>query len=197
MKLKQLYQIQKLYFGHEELARILGITRDSARVAASRYVKQGVLLRVKRNLYVLRETWKNAGLEEKFQIANVAQVPSYISLMTALAYYDLTTQMQRKFFESMALKRTKEITVNASVLKYTKISKDLYFGFQKEKNFFIATPEKALLDAFYLISYGRYSLDLSAIERPKLNQEQLTAMSKSFPLRTKTLLQRHGYLPPA
>lgn len=196
MRLKELYQIQKLYFGYEELSRILGINPDSARVAASRYVAQGLLLRLRRNLYVLKERWKNATVEEKCQIANVAQGPSYISLTTALAYYELTTQLQRDFFESIALRRTKEIFVDTSVLKYTKISKKLYFGFQKEKHFFIAKPEKALLDAFYLTSFGRYSLDFSAVERSKLDQEKVAAMSKFFPLRTKKLLRNHGYLPP-
>ncbi len=51
MKPNELYQIQKLYFGHEELARALGITRDSARVTACRYVKKGLLIRIRRNLY--------------------------------------------------------------------------------------------------------------------------------------------------
>jgi hypothetical protein len=44
----------------------------------------------------------------------------------------------------------------------------LYQGFKKEKGFFIATPEKMLLDAIYLMSYGRYALDMSAIDPKKL-----------------------------
>jgi predicted transcriptional regulator of viral defense system len=197
MKLNELYQIQKLYFGHEEVARALGITPASARVAAGRYVKQGLLVRVKRNMYMLRETWKNAGMEEKFQIANMGQVPSYISLMTALDYHGVTTQVQRDFFESIALQRTREIRVNNTTFNYTKISKILYFGFRKEKGFFIAIPEKALLDAFYLMSYGRYSLDLSAIDAYKLDQKQLAALSETFPLRTRNLLRANEYLPAA
>ena len=194
MKLQELYSIQKLYFGHEELARTLGITSASARVAASRYVKRGLLVRIKRNMYMLHERWKNADLEEKFQIANLGQVPSYISLTTALAYYDLTTQMQRDFVESIAIKRTKEILVEQFVFNYTKISKHLYSGFQRQKDFFIARPEKALLDAIYLMSLGRYSIDVAAIETHKLNREELAAMSDTFPEKTKELLRIHGYL---
>lgn len=194
MKLQELYRIQKLYFGHEELTRTLGITSASARVAASRYVKRGLLVRIKRNMYMLHERWKNADLEEKFQIANLGQVPSYISLTTALAYYDLTTQMQRDFVESIAIKRTKEILVEPFVFNYTKISKHLYSGFQRHKDFFIARPEKALLDAVYLMSLGRYSIDVAAIETHKLNREQLAAMSDPFPEKTKKLLRIHGYL---
>lgn len=194
MKLNALKQIQKLYFGHEELARALAITRNSARVAASRYVRQGLLVRIKRNLYVLRNAWENASLEERFQIANMGQVPSYISLVTALEYYELTTQVQRNFFESIVLKRSKKIEVNKTILNYTRISKDLYFGFQREKRFFIAKPEKALLDAFYLLSLGRYSLDISAIEFSRVDQEQLYALSKHFPKKTRQLVQTYGYI---
>ncbi len=197
MKLHELYTIKKLYFGHEELARALGITTASARVVASRYVKQGLLVRVKKNMYMLREVWENSGKEEMFQIANMGQVPSYISLMTALDYYNITTQMQRSFFESIAVKRTKEIQINQTIFKYTKISLDLYFGFKKENEFFIATPEKAMLDAFYLKSFGRYSLDLDAVDAGKLDLEKLSAMSESFPLRTKKLMRENEYLPAA
>ncbi len=194
MRLHELNQIRKLYFGHQELARVLGITHDSARVAASRYVRQGILVRIKRNLYILKDTWKHASLEEIFQIANMVQVPSYISLVTALDYYGLTTQIQRDFFESIALKRTKESLIHKTVFKYTKISRNLYFGFQRQKNFFIAKPEKALLDAFYLMSLGRYSLDLSAIEFNRVDQEQLDTMRRLFPQQTQKVLQTYGFI---
>lgn len=197
MKTGELSQIQKLYFSSEDLGRTLGITPASARVAASRYVKKGLLIRIKRALYLLRERWDHATLAEKFQIANMGQTPSYLSLMTALDYYGITTQMQRDFLESIALRRTKEIRVNKSVFNYTKISENLYFGFKKEKEFFIATPEKAILDAFYLMSFGRYSLDIASIEKEKLDREQLAVMSKKYPLRTQNLLRTYGYLPAA
>lgn len=194
MKLRELYQINKLSFGYEELARVLDISLASARVAASRYVRQGLLLRVRRNLYVLRKRWEHAELEEKFQIANMGQVPSYVSLLTALDYYGLTTQMQREFFESVAFKRSKEIVVDTSVFKYTKISADLYFGFQRQKGFFIASPEKALLDSFYLMSLGRYALDVSSLEARRVDWNKLAAQSEHFPLTTQKVLHSYEYL---
>lgn len=194
MKLNQLRRIQKLYFGYEELARVLGINPASARVSASRYVKQGLLVRVKRNVYMLREVWQTAGREDKFIIANLGQVPSYISLTTALDYYDITTQMQRDYYESVAVVRTKEIQKENTVFKYTRIADNLYSEFKKEKGFFIATPEKALLDAFYLMSYGRYSLDLSALDASRLDLEIIRTLSLQFPVKTRKLLQNHGYL---
>ena len=194
MKLQELNNIKKIYFGYEEIARVFGISPDSAKVTASRYVRQGLLLRVKRNLYVRREVWNAATIEEKFSLANLAQVPSYISLTTAFEYYEITTQMLRNFYESVAIKRTKEINLNGSLFRYTKLTSDLYFGFIKEKGVFIAVPEKALLDAFYLMSYGRYSLDISALNAAKLDRDEIKRLSQAFPSRTRKMLKKYGYI---
>jgi predicted transcriptional regulator of viral defense system len=169
MKIAALRNIKKFYFGYEELARVLAISTASARVTASRYVKMGLLVRIKRNLYVLQETWRTATREDKFRLASLGQAPSYISLMTALDYHDITTQMQRDFFESVAIQRTKTLPVGGTVFRYSKIASDLYFGFEKKEGFFIAGPEKALLDAVYLSSYGRYAFDLAAIDLNKID----------------------------
>ena len=194
MKLVELRKIKKICFGYEDISRVLGISAASAKVTASRYTRQGILLRMKKNMYVFSEAWNAAGREDKFLLANMGQVPSYISLMTALDYYEITTQVQRDFFESVAVKRTKEINMDGSVFRYVKIAKDLYNEFKKEKDFFIATPEKALLDAFYLMSYGRYSLDLSSLDAAKLDRREIERLSRRFPSKTKNMLKRHGYL---
>jgi predicted transcriptional regulator of viral defense system len=194
MKTIELSKLNKLYFGYEDLARVLGISQASARVTASRYVRQGLLLRVKRNLYVLKERLNAAGREELFLLANLGQSPSYISLATALDYYEITTQVQRDFIESIAVKRTRAIRLSSIVCRYARISSSLYFGFEKRKDFFIATPEKAFLDAMYLASFGRYSLDLAAIDAEKLNRNKIKQMSKKFPLKTQQFLRKNGYL---
>jgi predicted transcriptional regulator of viral defense system len=194
MKLSELQNIKKLYFGYEELARAFGISKASARVTASRYVSKGLLVRIKRNLYVRREVWNTATKEDRFVMANLGQIPSYLSLMTALDYYGITTQMQRDFFESVAIQRTKTFHVGETVFRYSKISKKLYFGFGKKDTFFIASPEKALLDAFYLMSFGRYALDISSVDPGKLNKMEIKKLSRQYPPRTQNLLMANGYL---
>jgi len=194
MKYIELRKIKKFYFGYEDISRVLGISPASAKVTASRYTNQGILLRIKKNLYVFREVWNAAGREDKFRLANLGQVPSYISLMTALDYYEITTQVQRDFFESVAVKRSKEVNINGSVFRYVKLAANLYNEFKKENDFFIATPEKALLDAFYLMSYGRYSLDLSSLDAAKLDRREIERLGRKFPLKTKNMLKKYGYL---
>jgi predicted transcriptional regulator of viral defense system len=193
MKFVELNRINKLYFGYEEISRALGITLQSAMVSANRYVNQGLLVKIKRNTYVLSEKWKVLDREDKFTLANLVQVPSYISLMTALDYYEITTQLQRDFIESVAVKRTKEREVKNTIFNYTKISTNLYFGFKKEKGFFIATPEKAFLDALYLMSLGRYSFDIDSLDFSKLNGNEIRKSGKRFPAKTRKLLDKNGY----
>jgi hypothetical protein len=114
--------------------------------------------------------------------------------MTALDYHESTTQIQRGLIESVAVKRTKEISFNGSVFRYTKVSRDLYFGFIRQQDFFIATPEKAFLDAMYLMSFGRYALDLTAIDSDKLNRDEIQRLSRQYPMKTRKKLQTNGYL---
>jgi len=194
MTYTKLTSIDRLYFGYEEIARVLGITLKSAAVSANRYTRQGLLIRVRRNLYMLADRWRGIGREEEFELASLIQAPSYISLTTALSYYEITTQIQQKFIESVALKRTKEVAVTGTIFNFSKIDKKLYFGFKRERGFFIATPEKALLDAIYLMSLNRYSLDTSAIDPGKLDSVMLSDMAKKFPIKTKRMLEEYGYI---
>ena len=197
MKTRELSSINQLYFGYEDIARALKISSASAKVSASRYVRLGLLMRLKRNIYVPKERWQTTSREERFTLANLGQTPSYISLMTALDYHEITTQVQRGIIESVAVKRTKEISLNGNVFRYTKVSRASYFGFIRQQQFFIATPEKALLDAIYLMSFGRYALDLSAIDDEKLNRKEIRRMSRNYPPQTRKMLEKHGYLGPA
>lgn len=194
MKTAELNSINRLYFGCEDIARALSINPASARVSASRYVQLGLLMRLKRNIYLQRERWQAASREERFVLANMGQVPSYISLMTALDYHNITTQMQRGIVESVAVKRTKELSLNGSVFRYAKVSRSLYFGFIRQQDFFIAAPEKAFLDAVYLMSFGRYAFDLSSIDDEKFDPKEIRYMSRNYPIKTKKLLEKYGYL---
>jgi predicted transcriptional regulator of viral defense system len=189
MSYYQLLKIQKPFFSLDDVAYTLGIQPGSAAVLCSRYVKKGLLVRLKRGLYARTEQLRNYGQQDLFRLANFLQVPSYISLTTALSYHGLTTQVQRGFFESISLKRTRKFEVGQFTFLYSKISLDLYKGFERVEDVFIALPEKALLDSLYLASLGRYSLDTSALDLTKVNGEVLENLSLLFPSRVRTFME--------
>jgi predicted transcriptional regulator of viral defense system len=176
-----LKKITKPFFTLDELAFALDLKPESAAVLCNRYVKKGLLTRLKRGLYSRTETLGNLGQVELFHIANILQVPSYISLTTALAYYGMTTQVQRNFFESICIKRTKTFDRGGLTFQYIKISPRLYGGFKRDKGVFIALPEKAILDSFYLASMGRYPLDVSSLDLMKLDEQSLAELSSIYP----------------
>jgi hypothetical protein len=193
MKISDLKNINKLYFGYEDLARAMKVSPSSGMVSASRYVKAGLMLRLKRNLYILRDRWERLDFDQFLNLANLIQTPSYISLMTALGYYQLTTQIQRDFFESIALKRTKTVSIEDAVFNYTKINPELYNGFRKQDSFFIAIPEKAILDALYLKLLGRYNFDLPSVHFEKFDTSKINELLKSFPPSLKKMVNRNEY----
>ena len=192
MNLNQLRQIQPLLFSTSTVAERMKISPSSAKVACHRYVKQGILLRLKRDVYVLADRWERFGEQDVFVLANRLQVPSYVSMTTALAYYEITTQVQQSVVESVAVVRTTQVEVREKIFKYTKLKKNLYTGFIKKNGFFIATPEKAFLDGLYLMSMNRYRLDLSAIDQSKLDARLLFRNAKTFPRKTRQLLKKYG-----
>ena len=179
-------------FTVNDIASALGIKPASARVNASRQVQSGNYLRLKNNLYILTNDWIKADIQFQYRIANQIQVPSYISLLSALSWYDLTTQIQQGFIESIAQKRSYRKTVQGTEFHYFLLSSRLYFGFTREKGVFIAEAEKALADGVYLMSLGRYSLDFSALAWERINQERLNEILANYPEYTRKWWSSNG-----
>lgn len=191
MNTKALRQLRKKrIFTPEDLAELLKIRFGSAKVLCSRYARKGIFIRLKRNAYALEESWNQFSLVDFFKTANFLQVPSYLSLLTALAYYDVSTQVQQNFYESISLKRSIRFDISGAAFSFYKIKQPYYFGFRRTDEGFIATPEKALVDALYLYSFGKYKLDFSALDLTKLNRKKLKETLKIFPAKTKLLAKK-------
>jgi predicted transcriptional regulator of viral defense system len=187
MKIKDLNKIKKLYFSARDIADAFDITYDSAKVTCSRYTNNGLIVRVKRNFYVLHSKWLNMPEKERFSVANILQVPSYISLTTALGYYEITTQLQRGFIESVSVKKTKRFDIEGKVFNFSKIKSQYFNNFIRRDNVFIAIPEKALVDAVYLTAFNMYRLDFDSLDYEKLNFKKIEGILKQYPERVKRL----------
>jgi predicted transcriptional regulator of viral defense system len=144
-------------------------------------VAQDLLIRLKKDLYIRAEDWDGLDTPGLFRIANRLQVPSYISLTSALSFHEVTTQVQPGYVESIAQKRTVQYEIKGIIFSYAKIQQDLYFGFQKVDGIFIASPEKALLDAMYMQSIGRYSIDMAALDLSKIREADWNRLTAAFP----------------
>jgi predicted transcriptional regulator of viral defense system len=178
MRTYELNNSNKTILNIEDISKILSISKESAKVAANRYVKNNQLIRLKRDYYITPPKFEQLGEEELFKLANIIQVPSYISLTSALSYYNISTQQMQNVIESVALKRTNNYKVENIELRYFIIKKVLYSYFIIEKDFFIATPEKSLADSVYLTSLSRYSCDFEAIDFRKINKQKVNQIIK-------------------
>lgn len=191
MKYKELQTLRNhLYFTSEDVAGLLGIKSSSAIVLCARYIKNGLFIRLKKDLYALKERWEINSSADFYRISNILQVPSYISLMTALSFYEVTTQVQRGFFESVCIKRTDRYEIDGIIFNFYKLKRELYFDFTKQEDFFIATKEKAFLDAMYLYSFGKYAFDIDSIDVGKLDVKRIKKLLEVYPERTQMMVKR-------
>ncbi len=191
MNYKKLAELKnKLFFTTDDAARVFEIKPESTHVLCSRYVKKGVFIRLKKNFYILRQNWENYAEEEFFKIANFLQVPSYISFMSALSVYGITTQLLRGYYESACLRRSVKIEKDGACFNYYKLKKICYFGFYKKDGVFIATKEKAFVDAIYLYTFGKYKIDFSALNTDALDKKKLSETVTLFPQKTKKMVNK-------
>ena len=172
LKALQLSRSGQFILSIMDISRILGISIESARVTASRYVKKGVLVRLKRDMYLTMEQFRALETRDRFRIANLLQTPSYISLTTALGYWNVSTQQQQDYIESVALKRTKTVEIQSFIFSFSLIKETCYNGFEQRDGFFIATAEKALADVVYLASLGRYKPDMEAVNLERVDMKK-------------------------
>lgn len=171
------------------------ITRQSVRNLVNKLSKNGWLVRIKKGLYFV------AGLESRgvisvhyFKIAQTLIKESYISCESALQHHGMFDQLL-KTVVSVSLKRYPVKKIQNSELKFIKVKKDNYYGWQEGRveNYVvkIATPEKALLD---LLNFGRniYYIDL-VLEKLQdyhkdINLDKLVEFSKKQSVTVQRIL---------
>ena len=113
-------------------------------------VKQGILVLVKRGIYVPGPSL-NMTKPEPFLLANHLLGPSYVSLETALSHWGLIPERVYEV-SSVTIKNSKMYKTAVGRFSYTHIPLPYYsFGIQqveltKKQIALVATPEKALCD---------------------------------------------------
>lgn len=104
--------------------------------------------------------------EVLFEIANRIYAPSYVSLEMALSYYHLIPETVYGV-TSVSSRRTYKFETPLAVFSYRTVRPRLFFGYEiiryGDKSFKIATPEKAILDYFYLHPRYRDGSDFSGL----------------------------------
>ena len=125
---------------------------NSIKVQISRWQKQGKIIQLKRGLYVLAPPYKKVDVYEPY-LASLLKAPSYVSLEKAMECHDLIPESVN-IYTCVTTKRPGKFVTKLGVFDYKHIKTDLFWGYQavtvNKQTAFVALPEKALLDFFYL-----------------------------------------------
>lgn len=161
-------------FTASDLMVAFGVEKRAAQAFVSYNVKKGAFLRLKAGLFALKNN-----LPSEFVIANRLYFPSYISLDSALSYYNLIPETVYAI-TSVTPKSTREFEVNGRAFDYRRIKKQAFTGYVPKsirgETVYVATPEKAVADFLYFVSLGKRKgndrLKLNKIDSSQLKQYQ-------------------------
>ena len=182
--LTRLKNIGKLYYSISDLIKVTGLARDSLYVALSRYVKKKVIIRLTAGIYILPEQYDR--LET---IANELYSPSYLSFESALSRYGIISQVPYSLTFATTRKSLRRSLAETHV-EYRSIKAQLFTGYENNGSIFIATPEKAILDSLYLVSFGKSMTQLKNPGLKEVNIQKMKKLARIYPKRTQELMYR-------
>lgn len=165
----------KKIFTLSEIKNLLAIEKDNTVYKKVEVlIKDGILKRIIKGVYYF-----TFYPPSDFELANSIYQPSYISLSSALNFYGILVQVPYKI-TSVTPKLTRENNVNEKTFKYSHISKEYFWGYQKIEGFLIAEPEKALLDALFFMSLGRIVISYDELLLDRIDYEKFSEMTRKI-----------------
>ncbi len=171
----ELEKTNKTFFSINNLKKFYQNKQKSLPVLLSAWKKNNWIQNLGQGYYA----WKLSAVDY-LQLANVLDNTSYISFEYALYYYNLIDQVP-SVHTLATKKRSRSIKIGNQSAEYTHLKDDLFFNIELKNKIYIATPEKALIDLVYLISRGKRSVDLTTLDKDKINKNKLLKILKQFP----------------
>jgi len=107
----------------------------------------------------------------EYEVASAILNPSYISLISALRFHNLTEQMPHIIYVVSYKRHRPEPNLNGFEVEFITVKKDMFYGYEKKDGTMVATPEKAVVDMLYLNKFIEYAYE--AIEEGRVNPERL------------------------
>ncbi len=132
-----------------------------------RWQNRKLLVKLRRGVFLLNANDRKIN-PSKIYLANQLYSPSYVSLEYALYYYGLIPE-RVTVLSSITTKKTLRFTNKIAAFIYQHIKPEAFRGFKAVKDeaglvCFIAEPEKAIVDFFYLNLNKFYGQDESIFE---------------------------------
>ncbi len=180
--IERLKETGKDFFTLPDLEKLIGLDRRSLHVALHRLVKRGTLQRAMRGIYVV------PGSSPRVErIAGQLYFPCYLSFEYALSRFGVLNLVPYALTFATT-KKTKALYILERRVDYRQIRPDLFFGFDMADGYYIAKPEKALLDLAYLAVLGKASMPADELDLRSLSPRVLDELAKRFPPRVRELI---------
>lgn len=181
---QNLVRFNKPYWSVADLQKVLRYkSRKTLLVVLHRLVTQGVLTRIRRGIYRV-----STGSADGALLANLLYTPSYLSFESALSRYGILSQIPYTITLATT-RRSKKMTLDGTAVEYRQLRRDLFFGHRLEKALDIAEPEKALLDALYLMKRRKLSLALEELDLSGVSPRKLKSYGSRFPRYVQSALE--------
>ncbi|MCL2101137.1 MAG: hypothetical protein FWH22_05430 [Fibromonadales bacterium] len=186
-------------FGTVSISQIRAAGQVFDKNNLGRWEKQELIIKLKNGYYAFADIADTQGFA--YYVASKIYKPSYISLHTALAFYGIIPESITQITSVSSLKSS-AFENKLGTFSYKKIKPSLMFGYNAMENngfaYFLATPEKAILDLLYLYPFYNTTEEIQNLRlddyfmQNDLDWERLTIFAKKF--NKQTLLERVGLL---
>jgi len=126
------------------------VSYKSKRDKISHLIKTGEIVRIKKGIYVLNESYRQGNISLE-HLSNLLYGPSYVSLEYALSYYGLIPE-KVEIVTAVTTGRSREFKTPLGLFTYRSIALTPFSSgmeiieFQPDIRFMMASPEKALAD---------------------------------------------------
>lgn len=175
-----LQQVHDLPLFQSDYLKVGDVNSVNLQKQLSRWTDSGKLDQLRRGLYVLAEPYRNRD-PHPFLIANQLLSPSYVSLQSALSYYELIPEAVPETTCITSRRRTTSYETKYGTFLYQVVQKDLFMGFSLvevalSQQVYLARPEKALLDLIYLTARGDQMPFLESLRLQNTEQLDLSWM---------------------
>ena len=167
-------------------SRILNKSRKYSSLYLQRLEQRNIIKRIEKGKYAFPDTPVEV-------IASNLIIPSYISFLSGLSHYQLTTQIPR-IIQIIATKSKQKVIYENKEIQF--IKQQQIFGYKREKThagyIFIGDKEKIIVDCLYLPQYCPLSETINALQDSRFNRKKL--IDYALKMNSIVVLKRLGYL---
>jgi hypothetical protein len=167
------YSDTKIFY-IDHLKLLTNMSDHSLRIALVRLNNKKLVKRICRGFYA--NPFNLPTLEEA---SNQIYHPSYISLESALYSWGVLSQIPQ-VLTCVTTQLPRTFNTSFGAIEYHQLKKGYFWGFINKRGYFIAEPEKALLDYLYLYKNKPTKPDLSELNFNNINRKKLKSYAKNL-----------------